>query len=247
MFFKRLFSVISLSLLGLTVWADDYANLRASVARLDANLQVMSVSETPMSSIYKVVISTGETLYMSTDGQHFLVGNMYQNLQGGELVNLTEVDKQQDRALGMQSEAAQQAWVFKAVGETKASISVFTDVDCFYCQKLHQEMDALNALGIEVRYLAFPRAGLGSSSHQVLADAWCAEDPNAFLTKAKQRAHDRLSALPSPAACDNPVADHYALSQQMGLTGTPAIILASGELWPGYLPADELARRLGIN
>ena len=243
----RLFSAIALSLLCLAAWADDHANLRASVARLDANLQVVAVGKTPMSGIYKVVISTGETLYMSADGEHFLVGNMYQNPQGGKLVNLTEVDRQKARAQVMQSEAAQQAWVFKAEGETKASISVFTDVDCFYCQKLHKEMAAINAQGIEVRYLAFPRAGLGSSSHQVLADAWCAPDPNAFLTAAKQRAHDRMPPLASPAACDNPVADHYALSQQMGITGTPAIILDSGELWPGYLPADELGRRLGIN
>lgn len=107
-------------------------------------------------------------------------------------------------------------------------------------------MAAINALGIEVKYLAYPRAGIGSSSYQVLVDSWCAETPNEFLTEAKARSHNKQAPQTSPEACDNPVSAHYSLGQQMGVTGTPAIILDSGELWPGYLPAAELAKRLGI-
>jgi len=243
----RIISILTLSLCSLVAQAESYADLHASVARINPGLQVLSVDTTPMFGMYKVVINTGDTLYMSADGEHFFTGTMYENRVGTPLVNLTELDLQKARVTTMQGDAAKQAWVFKAVGETKATITVFTDVDCFYCQKLHAEMPKINALGVEVRYLAFPRAGINSSSHKVLADAWCAEDQNSFLTQAKQRAHDKLPPLASPTACDNPVADHYALSQQMGLNGTPAIILDSGELWPGYLPAAEIAKRLGIN
>lgn len=227
--------------------AQDYPELHASVERINPQLKVLSIDTTPMFGVYKVMINTGDTLYMSADGEHFFAGTMYQNRVGEKLVNLTELDQQAVRAEMMQTKAAQQAWVFPAEGETKSSITVFTDVDCFYCQKLHAEMEEINSLGIEVRYLGFPRAGIGSASHQVLADAWCAEDQNAFLTEAKQRSHDKLPSLPSPRVCENPIAEHYNLSQQMGLNGTPAIVLDSGELWPGYLPAKELAKRLGIN
>ncbi len=244
---KRFIGVISLSLCSLVAWAQDYPDLHASVERINGGLQVVTIDTTPMFGVYKVLLNTGDTLYMSADGEHFFAGTMYQNRVGEGLINLTELDQQTVRASMMQGAAAQDAWVFKADGETKATLTVFTDVDCFYCQKLHAEMPKLNALGVEVRYLAFPRAGIDSSSHKVLADAWCAEDPNSFLTEAKQRAHDKLPPLASPVACDNPVADHYALSQQMGLNGTPAIVLDSGELWPGYLPAEEIAKRLGIN
>ena len=250
MFFTRILSVITLSLLSVysfSVKAESYADLHASVARINPSLQVLSVDTTPMFGMYKVVINTGDTLYMNADGEHFFTGTMYENRAGTALVNLTELDLQKTRVAAMQSDAAQEAWIFKANGETKATITVFTDVDCFYCQKLHAEMPQINALGITVRYLAFPRAGIDSSSHQVLADAWCAEDRNAFFTEAKQRSHDKLPPQASPTACDNPVAEHYALSKQLGLNGTPAIILDSGELWPGYLPASELAKRLGIN
>jgi len=246
----RILSILTLSLLSLGSLADkeeDYADLYASVARVNPNLQVLSIDISPMFGVYKVVISTGDTLYMSADGEHFFTGTMYENRVDTPLVNLTERDLQDARIAAMQSDATKEAWVFEADGETKATITVFTDVDCFYCQKLHAEMPKLNALGVEVRYLAFPRAGINSSSHKVLADAWCAEDQNSFLTEAKQRAYDKLPPLASPAACDNPVADHFVLSQQLGLNGTPAIILDSGELWPGYLPAEEIAKRLGIN
>ena len=247
MLFKRFFTALCLSAVCTVAAAQDYPELHASVARINPQLQVTSIDTTPMFGVYKVVINTGDTLYMSADGDYFFAGTMYQNRLGEGLLNLTELDQQAVRAELMQSPAAQQTWVFPATGETKASITVFTDVDCFYCQKLHAEMDAINDLGIEVRYLGFPRAGIGSTSHQVLADAWCADDQNTFLTEAKQRSHDKLPPLPSPPKCENPVAEHYNLSQQMGLNGTPAIVLDSGELWPGYLPAKELAKRLGIN
>jgi thiol:disulfide interchange protein DsbC len=146
----------------------------------------------------------------------------------------------------MQSPAAQQSWVFPALGEKKTTITIFTDVDCYYCQKLHAEMPAINALGIEVRYLAFPRAGLGSSSYQVMVDSWCAENPNEFLTEAKARSHNKQALQTSPKPCNNPVTAHYTLGQQIGVTGTPAIVLDSGELLPGYLPARELAKRVGV-
>ena len=192
------------------------------------------------------MLNTGDLVYMSADGEFFFTGNMYQNAVGRSLVNLTELDAEKSRLVAMQSSAAQQAWVFPALGEKKASITVFTDVDCFYCQKLHSEMPDINALGIEVRYLAYPRAGVGSSTYQVMVDAWCAENPNEFLTEAKLRSHNKQVPLASPKLCDNPVAAHYELGQQIGVNGTPAIVLDSGEIWPGYLPANELAKRLGL-
>ena len=244
---RHIMATVLCLFLAAPVMAEDYPELRASVARINPQLQVLSIETTPMFAMYKVVISTGDTLYMSADGDFFFTGTMYQNRDGGGLVNLTEIEQQSARAKLMRTSAAEQAWVFPAHGETKKSITIFTDVDCFYCQKLHAEIDDINALGIEVRYLGFPRAGLGSSSHQVLSDAWCAEDQNAFLTEAKLRSHNKMPPQASPPSCDNPVAVHYELSQQMALSGTPAIVLDTGELWPGYIPAAEMAKRLGIN
>ena len=241
-------ATITLLLVLLTpnVWAGEYAKLESSLARINPDLKAASIEETPMFGIYDILLNSGDRIYMSSDGEFFFAGTMYKNTYGEGLVNLTEQGSIKARLAAMHGSAAQQAWVFPALGEKKVTITVFTDVDCFYCQKLHSEMSAINALGIEVRYLAFPRAGVGSSSYDVLVDSWCAENPNEFLTEAKLRSHNKQAPQASPELCDNPVAAHYVLGQQIGVNGTPAIVLDSGEIWPGYLPANELAKRLGL-
>ena len=121
-----------------------------------------------------------------------------------------------------------------------ASVLVFTDTDCGYCRKLHQEMADYNALGIEVRYVAYPRAGLGSPTYERMVSAWCAAEPLAALTRLKNG-----DSIPSKT-CVNPVADQYELGQQIGLSGTPTIVLADGRMLPGYTPAAQLAEILEL-
>jgi thiol:disulfide interchange protein DsbC len=237
---------LALALLAPNVGAGEYTELESSLARINPDMKAVNIETTPMFGIYDVLLNTGDRLYMSADGDFFFAGTMYQNRYGEGLVNLTEQGAIKSRLAAMQTPQAQQTWVFPAVGEKKATISVFTDVDCYYCQKLHLEIADINALGIEVRYLAFPRAGLGSPSYQVLVDAWCAENTNEYLTEAKLRSHNKQARQESPKACENPVMAHYNLGQQIGVNGTPAIVFESGELLPGYLPANELAKRLDL-
>jgi thiol:disulfide interchange protein DsbC len=117
---------------------------------------------------------------------------------------------------------------------------VFTDVDCGYCRKLHLEVPAMNKMGVEVRYLAYPRSGVGSPSYDKLVTAWCSTNRQDAITRMK-----RGEELP-PKKCDNPVAHEYELGQMAGLTGTPAIVLEDGRMLPGYMSANELGHLLGI-
>ena len=132
--------------------------------------------------------------------------------------------------------------IFKPAGESKAIMNVFTDVDCGYCRKFHQEVPQLNAMGIEVRYLAFPRAGIPSGSYNKIAKAWCAKDKQDTLTKVKNGRNVDVEV------CDNnPIAEHYSFGNSIGVTGTPAIVLMDGTLIPGYQPAASYAKLLGIS
>jgi thiol:disulfide interchange protein DsbC len=130
---------------------------------------------------------------------------------------------------------------FSPKGETKASVVVFTDVDCGYCRKLHKEIPRLNEMGVEVKYLAYPRAGIGSNSYNKIASAWCAEDRQDAMNKLKAG-----EEIPMNVCESNPVAEQFNIGIQAGLNGTPAIVLDSGELIPGYMPADKLAQTIGI-
>ncbi len=120
----------------------------------------------------------------------------------------------------------------------KYTVSIFTDIDCGYCRKLHSEIDQYLAEGITIQYLFFPRAGKGSESYDKAVSVWCADDRNAALTAAKK---DQKIA---PKTCANPVDEHMQLGEDFGVKGTPMIVTDKGNIYPGYLPAKQLVEAL---
>ena len=118
-------------------------------------------------------------------------------------------------------------------------VTVFTDVECGYCRKLHDQIDEYNDIGISIHYAAFPRSGIGTGAFTKMVGAWCSDNPKKMITNLKKGKN------PSLGFCDTqPVAKHYAIGQKIGITGTPAIVTSSGELLPGYYPPNELLEKL---
>lgn len=205
-----------------------------------SDLEYAEVKLSPIAGLYEVRVLGGPTLYVSEDSKFFVAGDLF-SIKPGRFVNIQEQGRSKERAELLAAIDKKDQIIFSPAGETKAYVNVFTDVDCGFCQKLHQEMDQINAKGIEVRYLAYPRAGAQSASADKLATAWCAEDPRATLTKLKNRESVAMQT------CDSsPVSEHYELGGLIGVSGTPNMVTADGEMIGGYLPADQLAERLGI-
>jgi len=205
------------------------------------DIKIRSIKESAIPGLFEVQILGQGVIYMDKNGEYFVDGKMMR-FEGNRVVNVTEEAMTEIRKELMAGVKKEDSIVFAPEGETKASITVFTDVDCGFCQKLHREVPALNDKGIEVRYLAYPRAGLNSPSYKKIASAWCAENPQEALTKVKNR-----EPIPENVCEGNPVAAQYEFGQQLGISGTPAILLDNGELIPGYMPADRLAERIGVN
>ena len=122
--------------------------------------------------------------------------------------------------------------------EPKYELLVFTDIDCGYCRKLHNQMDGYNEQGIAINYMAFPRAGIGSDSYDKFVSVWCSADQREAMTLAKN------GTDPLPQKCPNPIADQYELGRELGVTGTPALVTNDGTLIPGYMPPAQLRQRL---
>jgi thiol:disulfide interchange protein DsbC len=203
---------------------------------------IEAVRSSAAPGIAEVQIENGPLIYATEDGDYFFLnGDLHQTSATGA-INLTEERRAATRKEQLAAVAVEDMVVFSPEGETRDYIAVFTDVTCFYCQKLHREVDQLNAKGIEVRYLAFPRGGVDSEGAKKLATAWCAEDQQATLTELKAGV-----ALPVNDCDDNPIAAQYQLGQDMGVSGTPAIVTSSGLMVPGYRPADDLAALLGLD
>ena len=202
-------------------------------------LQIVSVKPTPLPTIYEVQLNTGEILYSDISGDYLFAGDMYRTGDTG-LVNISTKGKQ-ERSLAKIAAIPEEEMIIFTPDMVKASITVFTDVDCTYCRKLHSELDQLMAKGIEVRYLAYPRGGLDADSYDKMISVWCSDDRKKSLTQAKNGQN-----LPA-GDCDSPVMAHHALGNELGISGTPALIFPDGTVIPGYMDADRLATMLKIN
>jgi thiol:disulfide interchange protein DsbC len=216
------------------------ATIQAKLKQARPDLAVTEVRPSVASGLYEVQLETGTTLYATADGDFFVLGDLFSVGIGG-IVNLAEQQRDIDRKKAIAAVSKEDMIIFAAAGETRGTLTVFTDVDCFYCQKMHKEVPALNEAGVEVRYLAYPREGIGGNSYRKIASAWCADDRQVALTALKNRQSIADNVCPG-----NPVADQYMLGQQVGVRGTPALVLESGEMVPGYVAADELVVRMGI-
>lgn len=190
----------------------------------------------PVAGLYEVVLES-LILYASADGKYLIEGGDILDLQN-ERHNLTEARRGEMRMAQLKEIKPEDAVVFKAEGETKHVLTAFTDTDCFYCRKLHKEIPALNKAGVEVRYLAFPRAGINSPTYHNMVSIWCSEDRNKAMDDAKA-GHNVEQKF-----CKNPVQDQYELGRRLGVTGTPALLMPDGELFPGYAPAADLVKHM---
>lgn len=218
---------------------DVKAKIQAGFHRVSKSLNIAKVSPTPIADIYLVEGGNGELLYASANGEYIFAGDMLKIKQGG-LENLTDKVRGEKALKALSSLAKEDMIVYPAKGKTKRVMHVFTDVDCGYCRKLHSEIPALNEGGVEVRYLAFPRGGVQVPAYKKMVSAWCAKDRLEAFGKLKSG--DSIA----DAECENPVLDQYKLGISLGVQGTPAIYLDDGQTVPGYRPAADILKIMGL-
>jgi thiol:disulfide interchange protein DsbC len=196
--------------------------------------QVDAITATEIKGLYEVVAG-GNIFYASEDGRYLIQGQMFDAIAKK---NITETKLADVRKLALEKVGEKNMIIFKPE-TSKHFVSVFTDIDCGYCRKLHSEIDQYLAQGITVRYLFFPRAGKGSESYSKAVSVWCAADKQKALTAAKKGESQETKT------CDNPIDQHMQLGESFGMTGTPMIVTEKGNVLPGYVPAAQLAKILG--
>ncbi|MGH8582166.1 MAG: DsbC family protein [Gammaproteobacteria bacterium] len=201
--------------------------------KVSPGMKVISVRPAALDGLYEVQ-ADGEIFYMSEDGKFLVKGDL---LDIDSLRNLTDERRGQVNIEALRGVAPTSMIEF-APKDTRHVLYVYTDVDCGYCRKFHQQVGQLNDAGIAIRYLAFPRAGIGSESYAKAVSVWCAKDRRTALTDAK------AGKPVKPANCDNPVVAQYELGQRMGVQGTPALYTETGQAIGGYIPADRLVKML---
>lgn len=207
--------------------------VRNAIHKLNSQVEIDHISAAPIAGFREAIVG-GQTLYVSDDGRYLLQGNLY-DMNAKE--NLSQRNLSKVRRQLLDTIPVADRIVF-APPSPKYTVSVFTDVECGYCRKLHSQIEEYNRQGIAVQYLAFPRMGLGSPDFQKMVNVWCAADRKKALTDAKSE-----RAVPV-RNCKNPVTMEYDIGQRVGLQGTPMIITDKGEVMPGYMPPEALRATL---
>jgi len=236
---NKRFTGICLLFLGMSLFNPSVAEtstqeaITKSLSSIFPGVTPDEITPSPMEGVSEVLIGP-RLMYISNDGKYLLQGSLI------DLKTRTDISEERRNGIRLDAlkELGEEKMIVFPAKEQKHTITVFTDIDCGYCRKLHGEMDKYNAEGITVRYLMFPRAGVGSPSYNKAVTVWCSKDQLDAMTRSKSGEN-----LPN-ASCDNPIKEEYELGQLLGVQGTPAIIMEDGAMLPGYVPAARLAKVL---
>lgn len=216
----------------------DNSVVEEKVRALVPAAKTVAISETPISGLLQVQINS-DIVYVTKDADYLIQGQI---MEMDTRVNLTDQAKSTIRQ-GLMKDLEVDELITFAPEEANPEaanyeLTVFTDIDCGYCRKLHSQMEEYNKDGITIHYMAFPRAGVGSESYDKFVSVWCAADQKGALTLAKN------GVDPEPMTCKNPIAEQYELGREIGVTGTPQLVTPDGTLIPGYMPPEQLRARL---
>jgi len=202
------------------------------------NAKIGKAEETSVKGVWQVQVGN-RYAYLLDNGKYVLMGDLV-NLENGR--NLTELSRRASIVETIAEFKDDDLVIFAAKGESKATLNVFTDTSCPYCQKLHSEIDKLQEAGITVRYLPYARGGNSGPGYETLKSVWCAEDRNQAMTDAKNKRYDGLP--PGDCAQAEMIDRAYRVGNLIGIRGTPALIKSNGEKIEGYVPYLELIPRL---
>ena len=228
----KILACVSL-LLSISSAADEQAVSLAQ--KMLPGFTVDAARDAPIANFLEVTVDN-RLLYLSKDGKFLFLGDL---VDLNKRINLSEQRRAEMTAKLLAGVVAEKMIVI-GPETAKRYVTVFTDVDCPYCAKFHLDVPKLNEAGLQVRYLLYPRAGMGSKSYNRAVSVWCAEDQAKAIGVAKAG-----GSVPAKK-CENPVKEHLELGREVGLRGTPLLVLDDGTMIPGYVPPDSLLAQLGL-
>lgn len=235
-FFMKLFSLLLVSFLLMTstvsAEVDNVEKLKQTLAEVMPDVKPTKISTTPIEGLYEVIVGS-QVVYMSVDARYMIEGDLY-DLHTRK--NISEIAKSAIRLAALDKLGQDNMLVYKPK-KVESTITVVTDIDCPYCRRLHDEVPDYLKNNIQVRYIFMPLKGAVSTQKSI--SVWCADDQQLALDNAK------AGGEVDKKTCDNPVAEHLKLARELGVRGTPAIILEDGKMLSGYIPIDKLLVELG--
>ncbi|MDD1616472.1 MAG: thiol:disulfide interchange protein DsbC [Methylococcaceae bacterium NSP1-2] len=232
---KKIITLAAVSLLSLafsTAYADENT-IKQSIAKSMPTMKIDAIKPSEVKGLYEVLVGTN-VFYVSDDGKYLIEGHL---IDIAARKDLTEGKLSESHVKAINKLGTDKMIIFKPK-TSKYTVTIFTDIDCGYCRKLHSEIDSYLAEGITIQYVFFPRTGKDTESYKKAVSVWCADDRKAALTAAKK------GEAVKAKTCANPVDEHMKLAGEFEVNGTPTIVSEKGTVYPGYLPAKQLVEML---
>lgn len=232
---KKIITLAAVSLLSMafsTAYADENT-IKQSIAKSMPTMKIDAIKPSEVKGLYEVLVGTN-VFYVSDDGKYLIEGHL---IDIAARKDLTEGKLSESHVKAINKLGTDKMIIFKPK-TSKYTVTIFTDIDCGYCRKLHSEIDSYMAEGITIQYIFFPRTGKDTESYKKAVSVWCADDRKAALTAAKK------GEAVKAKTCANPVDEHMKLAGEFEVNGTPTIVSEKGTVYPGYLPAKQLVEML---
>lgn len=226
-----------------TLAAEQEKLIRGNLNKVIPNVKVTTIKPSQLDGIYTVELNGSELIHVSADGRYIFTGQMHE-IKNSKLVNLSDQFYAGSRKEIISQLPKNEMIIFPAKGKSAGTVYAFTDVDCGYCKKFHREVPKLSELGVEVRYLAWPRSGADetASTYRKMKRIWCSNDPQTAMTETKfSQPHTTQSE-----DCATPIASHFNIGRRLGIRGTPALFLEDGRQVGGYRSAEDLAQEFDL-
>ena len=212
------------------------ASVEESLAARFPGVEPEHVRQSAVPGLWEVAIGA-QVVYLSEDGRYMVRGDLIDLMSGQNLTDARLTELRLEVASRLSRDFDERRMIVFSPDKPTHTVTIFTDVDCGYCRKLHGEIEEYNKRGIKVRYLFYPLAGVGSDSWAKADAVWCSPNRNEALTRAKLG----QPVKPTQPCVNTPTAEHHRMATELGIRGTPAILTEQGDLLPGYVPADQLA------
>ncbi len=233
---KKLLTILLLSATIVFGAGNISQDIKASLKTSLPELNIDQINATALTNVYEVV-SGHKVFYVDSTGRYAFLGNMVdlttkQSLTESRVEQLSRVDFNQ-----LPFKYA----LIRVNGSGERKIAVFTDPDCPFCQRLEQEVIP-KLTNVTVYYFLYPlsiHANAETDSKKII----CAENPNKVFLEWMING----TTLPNRADCKN--ADNLQIikdfaSKKIGVEASPTIVLPSGQVMTGLIPADYLNQLL---
>ena len=208
--------------------------VKTAMGKLAPQVKIDVVQESVIPGFYEAIVGS-QFIYVSRDGRFILDGSA---IDVDSQRDITEAARARSRMASLKDLGADKRIIFSPP-QPRHSVTVFTDIDCPFCRRFHQQIDAYNAAGIAVEYVFLP-LDIHPGADKKAEAVWCADDRKAAFTAAMNGADT------GTATCENPIAESTRIARAIGINGTPTMLAADGSRVPPQisLSPDKLVAEL---